>query len=59
MQPYKGQWYPVTRHRMRNRKKNNSQSTCIYGEGNGCETRQSSLWYVFILFLGLDPAQTQ
>ena len=26
-------------------------------EGNGCETRQSSLLYVFVLFFGRDPAQ--
>ena len=26
-------------------------------EGNGYETRQSSLLYVIVLFLGLDPAQ--
>ena len=26
-------------------------------EGNGCETRQSSLLHVIVLFFGLDPAQ--
>ena len=26
-------------------------------EGNGYETRQSSLLYVIVLFFGLDPAQ--
>ena len=26
-------------------------------EGNGCETQQSSLVYVFVLFFGLDRAQ--
>ena len=29
----------------------------IVNEGNGCETRQSSLLYVFVLFYGRDPAQ--
>ena len=29
----------------------------IVNRGNGYETRQSSLLYVFVLFFGLDPAQ--
>ena len=29
----------------------------IVNKGNGYETRQSALLYVFVLFSGLDPAQ--
>ena len=32
-------------------------SLIIVNRGNGYETRQSSLLYVFVLFFGLDPAQ--
>ena len=33
------------------------QLQTIVNKGNGYETRQSALLYVFVLFFGLDPAQ--
>ena len=36
---------------------NNVVGLVIVNRGNGYETRQSSLLYVFVLFFGLDPAQ--
>ena len=35
----------------------NGKRQIIVNRGNGYETRQSSLLYVFVLFFGLDPAQ--